>query len=145
MAFRRLRFHLSTALLLTIVAGALIGLNLRQRFNSTGGPEKDGWYYGELRFGFPFDAFVGKGQVWTDPMLTDAFAARFVKVYNRDDQWNVYYIKGHGILFRPKENRGVWSLKAGVWNGVSALGILVAVCVVSEVIIRRKKISVPTN
>ncbi len=138
MAFPRFRFHLSTAVWLMFAAGGLIGLNLHGRFTTKAIPEKDGWSYGELRYGFPLSARIEKSQMWNDAMVTDEFAASFVKVYSRDKQWNVQYIRGEGIIFHQRKNPGEFIVNGILIDVLTALGIMLGVWGISEFWIRSR-------
>ena len=138
MVLRKFRFHLSTALLLMIAAGGLIGLNLHQRFNKFGFTVRSGGWDVEACYGFPMSARVIKGTLWEH--ITQAEFDQ--QQHDRNDPRQEFYDSARVIPGRGVFNVANPTISSPIGISVDllfALTVLFLVALISEHMIHRKK------
>src|SRR5437868_6917641 len=126
MALGRIKFHLSTALLMMIAAGGLIGLNVQKRFWLKNNSANMIFEEAEFRHGFPFTAVALKG------VLGRNYNPHFSGEPN-DDSSNTYErIKAKEFFIYPRSATGKMIFTGILVDAVFALTILFVVWYAAE-------------
>jgi len=141
MELRGFRFHLSTAVLLMLAAGGLVGLNTQRRFGRKEVTEEDkrsclrmgdAFELSELRFGFPITAyrqhyFLLQKKEYSPEMMAEL---------NSGGESGFLLIKGNGLFGRYDRNNE-WNALGVSTNILFLLGSLFLIGFVSEYFVRR--------